>query len=104
MSPDNASNTLGFLSRHVFTTALWCAAALCVVVLLKGTVAVVRSLRNLWALEKVFPVPPGAHWLLGHLVFAKQGDRHFEKAMSEWVQQYHQHSIKKQPTDPLSLQ
>ncbi|XP_078586120.1 cytochrome P450 4B1-like [Branchiostoma floridae x Branchiostoma japonicum] len=93
MSSDNASNTLAFLSRHVLTTALWCTAAVGVAVLLKGVVAVVRSLRNLWALEKVFPVPPGAHWLLGHLVFAKQGDRHFQKAMSEWVQQYHQHGF-----------
>eukprot|EP00058_Branchiostoma_floridae_P027886 XP_002613377.1 hypothetical protein BRAFLDRAFT_68363 [Branchiostoma floridae] len=88
MSSDNASNTLGFLSRHVFTTALWCAAALCVVVLLKGTVAVVRSLRNLWALEKVFPVPPRAHWLLGHMVFLSQGDRHIHEITSEWFRQY----------------
>ncbi|XP_078593023.1 leukotriene-B4 omega-hydroxylase 3-like [Branchiostoma floridae x Branchiostoma japonicum] len=89
MSSDNASSTLGFLSRHVlFTTALCCAAALSVAVLLKGVVAVVRSLRNLWALEKVFPVPPGAHWLLGHLVFLSQGDRHIQEITSEWFRQY----------------
>ncbi|XP_035674596.1 leukotriene-B4 omega-hydroxylase 3-like [Branchiostoma floridae] len=90
MSPDNASNILGFLSRHVLTTALWCAAALCVAVLLKGTAAVVRSLRNLWALEKVFPVPPGAHWLLGHLVLLRQSDRLKYERMSEWFRQYQQ--------------
>eukprot|EP00058_Branchiostoma_floridae_P027885 XP_002613376.1 hypothetical protein BRAFLDRAFT_68362 [Branchiostoma floridae] len=87
---DNASNTLGFLSRHVFTTALWCVVVLCVAVLLKGTVAVVRSLRNLWALEKVFPVPPGAHWLLGHLVFLRQDARHSYEITAEWFRQYQQ--------------
>ncbi|XP_078593024.1 cytochrome P450 4B1-like [Branchiostoma floridae x Branchiostoma japonicum] len=90
MSSDNASNILGFLSRHVFTTALWCAAALGVAVLLKGTAAVVRSLRNMWALEKVFPVPPGAHWLLGHLVLLRQSDRFKYERMSEWFRQYQQ--------------
>ncbi|KAI8509116.1 hypothetical protein Bbelb_129640, partial [Branchiostoma belcheri] len=47
-----------------------------------------RKLRALWALEKDFPVPPGAHWLLGHLVLLANGEREFDKIGLEWAIQY----------------
>ncbi|KAI8485300.1 hypothetical protein Bbelb_368640 [Branchiostoma belcheri] len=88
MSSENTSPVLSFLYRHVSITALWCPVALAAVVLVRVTAAVLRSLRNRWAMEKVFPVPPGAHWLLGHLVFLRGGDRQFHQTLKEWTEEY----------------
>ncbi|XP_019631511.1 PREDICTED: cytochrome P450 4B1-like [Branchiostoma belcheri] len=59
-----------------------------VALVLKVITTVQRKLRALWALVKDFPVPAGAHWLLGHLVLLANGEREFDKIGLEWAVQY----------------
>ncbi|XP_078658403.1 cytochrome P450 4F4-like isoform X1 [Branchiostoma floridae x Branchiostoma belcheri] len=84
----SAGNTQQSFNSKIVTAAQLCILAVVVALVLKVITSVQRKLRALWALEKDFPVPAGAHWLLGHLVLLANGEREFDKIGLEWAIQY----------------
>ncbi|XP_035699768.1 cytochrome P450 4F22-like isoform X1 [Branchiostoma floridae] len=87
MSTGNFHQT-AFLHSNIATAAGLCLLAVVVALLLKVACVVQRKLRVLRALKKDFPTPPGAHWLLGHLVFFAKGEREFERIFLEFAIRY----------------
>ncbi|XP_078574395.1 cytochrome P450 4A4-like isoform X2 [Branchiostoma floridae x Branchiostoma japonicum] len=82
------SQQTAFLHPNIVTAAGLCLLAVAVALLLKIAFIVQRKLRVLRALKKDFPVPPGAHWLLGHLVLFAKGEREFERIFLEFAIRY----------------
>ncbi|XP_066298513.1 cytochrome P450 4A4-like [Branchiostoma lanceolatum] len=89
-----------FFNSNIVPAAGLCLLTVVVALLLKVFTVVQRKLSVQWALEKDFPVPPGAHWLLGHLVLLAKGELEFDRIGQEWAIQYpHSYIFKHGPLD-----
>ncbi|XP_078593033.1 cytochrome P450 4F3-like isoform X1 [Branchiostoma floridae x Branchiostoma japonicum] len=69
-------------------TLTWVATVVIAVVVVKVTISLWNTVRRNQEIAKEFPVPPGSHWLLGHMVLLGDEGEGLMLKFMEWSKIY----------------